>query len=56
MLTGYTSTGGLSEAEQMKATWDEQEAPALLEVAGATRLKTHRGRCRCCWPSAKRAT
>ena len=34
VLTGYTSTGGLSEAEQMKATWDEGEAPALLEVAG----------------------
>ena len=34
VLTGYTSTGGLSEAEQMKATWDEHEAPALLEVAG----------------------
>jgi uncharacterized SAM-binding protein YcdF (DUF218 family) len=34
VLTGYTSTGGLSEAEQMKAAWDESEAPALLEVAG----------------------
>jgi glucosamine-6-phosphate deaminase len=34
VLTGYTSTGGLSEAEQMKATWDERLAPALLEVAG----------------------
>lgn len=34
VLTGYTSTGGLSEAEQMKATWDEHVAPALLEVAG----------------------
>jgi glucosamine-6-phosphate deaminase len=34
VLTGYTSTGGLSEAEQMKATWDEHTAPALLEVAG----------------------
>jgi hypothetical protein len=34
VLTGYTSTGGLSEAEQMKATWDEHQAPALLEVAG----------------------
>jgi uncharacterized SAM-binding protein YcdF (DUF218 family) len=34
VLTGYTSTGGLSEAEQMKATWDEGLAPALLEVAG----------------------
>jgi glucosamine-6-phosphate deaminase len=34
VLTGYTSTGGLSEAEQMKATWDEHAAPALLEVAG----------------------
>jgi uncharacterized SAM-binding protein YcdF (DUF218 family) len=34
ILTGYTSTGGLSEAEQMKATWDESVAPALLEVAG----------------------
>jgi glucosamine-6-phosphate deaminase len=34
VLTGYTSTGGLSEAEQMKTTWDEGRAPALLEVAG----------------------
>jgi uncharacterized SAM-binding protein YcdF (DUF218 family) len=34
VLTGYTSTGGLSEAEQMKTTWDEHVAPALLEVAG----------------------
>jgi hypothetical protein len=34
VLTGYTSTGGLSEAEQMKAVWDESVAPALLEVAG----------------------
>jgi glucosamine-6-phosphate deaminase len=34
VLTGYTSTGGLSEAEQMKSAWDEHEAPALLEVAG----------------------
>jgi glucosamine-6-phosphate deaminase len=34
ILSGYTSTGGLSEAEQMKTTWDESLAPALLEVAG----------------------
>ena len=34
VLTGYTSTGGLSEAEQMKAAWPEGAAPALLEVAG----------------------
>ena len=34
VLTGYTSTGGLSEAEQMKGSWDEHVAPALLEVAG----------------------
>jgi glucosamine-6-phosphate deaminase len=34
VLTGYTSTGGLSEAEQMKGAWDERAAPALLEVAG----------------------
>ena len=34
VLTGYTSTGGLSEAEQMKTAWDEHQAPALLEVAG----------------------
>ena len=34
ILTGYTSTGGLSEAEQMKGAWDEHAAPALLEVAG----------------------
>jgi hypothetical protein len=34
VLTGYTSTGGLSEAEQMRAAWDDRLAPALLEVAG----------------------
>jgi uncharacterized SAM-binding protein YcdF (DUF218 family) len=34
VLTGYTTTGGLSEAEQMKASWDEHVAPAVLEVAG----------------------
>jgi len=34
ILTGYTSTGGLSEAEQMKGAWDDRAAPALLEVAG----------------------
>jgi uncharacterized SAM-binding protein YcdF (DUF218 family) len=34
VLTGYTSTGGLSEAEQMKSTWDDRVAPALLEIAG----------------------
>ena len=34
VLTGYTSSGGLSEAEQMKGAWDEHVAPALLEVAG----------------------
>jgi glucosamine-6-phosphate deaminase len=34
VLTGYTSTGGLSEAEQMKTAWDDHDAPALLEVAG----------------------
>jgi glucosamine-6-phosphate deaminase len=34
ILTGYTSTAGLSEAEQMKGSWDESVAPALLEVAG----------------------
>lgn len=34
VLSGYTSTGGLSEAEQMKQTWPEHLAPALLEVAG----------------------
>jgi glucosamine-6-phosphate deaminase len=34
VLTGYTATGGLSEAEQMKTAWDDHAAPALLEVAG----------------------
>jgi glucosamine-6-phosphate deaminase len=34
VLTGYTSAGGLSEAEQMKTAWDDHEAPALLEVTG----------------------
>ena len=34
VLTGYTATGGLSEAEQMKTAWNDHDAPALLEVAG----------------------
>lgn len=34
VMTGWTTTGGLSEAEQMKGSWDESLAPALLEVAG----------------------
>ena len=34
VLTGYTSTGGLSEAEQMRAAWHVADVPPLLEVAG----------------------
>jgi len=34
VLTGYTSTGGLSEAEQMRAAWRLPGIPPLLEVAG----------------------
>jgi len=34
VLTGYTSTGGLSEAEQMRAAWSVGDLPPLLEVAG----------------------
>jgi glucosamine-6-phosphate deaminase len=34
VLTGYTSTDGLSEAEQMRAAWRLPGVPALLEVAG----------------------
>jgi glucosamine-6-phosphate deaminase len=34
VLTGYTSTGGLSEAEQMRAAWNVVDVPPLLEVAG----------------------
>jgi glucosamine-6-phosphate deaminase len=34
VLTGYTSTGGLSEAEQMRAAWTVTDVPPLLEVAG----------------------
>jgi glucosamine-6-phosphate deaminase len=34
VLTGYTSTGGLSEAEQMRAAWSVADVPPLLEVAG----------------------
>ena len=34
VLTGYTSTGGLSEAEQMRAAWGVVDVPPLLEVAG----------------------
>jgi glucosamine-6-phosphate deaminase len=34
ILTGYTHTGGLSEAEQMGLEWTEAEVPVVLEVAG----------------------
>lgn len=34
VLTGYTSTGGLSEAEQMRAAWSVVDVPPVLEVAG----------------------
>jgi glucosamine-6-phosphate deaminase len=34
ILTGYTHTGGLSEAEQMGLEWTAGDVPVLLEVAG----------------------
>jgi glucosamine-6-phosphate deaminase len=34
VLTGWTRTGGLSEAEQMLTAWNEPGTPAILEVAG----------------------
>jgi glucosamine-6-phosphate deaminase len=34
ILTGYTSTGGLSEAEQMRSAWRVVDVPPVLEVAG----------------------
>jgi glucosamine-6-phosphate deaminase len=34
ILTGYSRTGGLSEAEQMEAEWSFPDVPALLEDAG----------------------
>ncbi len=34
ILTGYSKTDGLSEAEQMDAAWSVPGVPALLEVAG----------------------
>jgi hypothetical protein len=34
LLTGYTATGGLSEAEQMALAWRDAAVPFLLEVAG----------------------
>lgn len=34
ILTGWTHTGGLSEAEQMARSWDVEDVPAILEVAG----------------------
>ena len=34
VLTGYSATGGLSEAEQMALAWRDPAAPFLLEVAG----------------------
>jgi glucosamine-6-phosphate deaminase len=34
VLTGYTSTGGLSEAEQMQVAWRLPGVPPVLEIAG----------------------
>jgi glucosamine-6-phosphate deaminase len=34
VITGFTSTGGLSEAEQMAEEWSVEGVPAVLEVAG----------------------
>jgi len=34
VMTGWTTTGGLSEAEQMLTAWNEPDTPAVLEVAG----------------------
>jgi glucosamine-6-phosphate deaminase len=34
VLTGFTHTGGLSEAEQMALEWPVADVPLLLEVAG----------------------
>jgi hypothetical protein len=34
VLTGWSQSGGLSEAEQMLTWWNEPHTPALLEVAG----------------------
>ena len=34
IFTGYTKTGGLSEAEQMKQEWSMPDVPAVLEDAG----------------------
>jgi glucosamine-6-phosphate deaminase len=34
VLTGYTQSGGLSEAEQMGLEWTIDDVPVLLEVAG----------------------
>jgi glucosamine-6-phosphate deaminase len=34
VLTGYTHSGGLSEAEQMAREWPLADVPVLLEVAG----------------------
>jgi DUF218 domain-containing protein len=34
ILTGYTSTGGLTEAEQMALAWSSPDVPVLLEEAG----------------------
>jgi hypothetical protein len=34
VLTGYTRTGGFSEAEQMEAEWSVPDVPAVLEDAG----------------------
>jgi glucosamine-6-phosphate deaminase len=34
ILTGYTTTGGLAEAEQMGLEWTVPRVPVLLEVAG----------------------
>ena len=46
---------GLSEAEQMKAAWDEHVAPRCSRWPGGTPRRTPRGRCRSCSRSARSA-
>jgi hypothetical protein len=39
VLTGYSSTGGLTEAEQMWQAWSMPGIPAVLEMAGRSTVE-----------------
>ena len=48
VFSGWSSTGGPSEAEQMRDAWRGPDVELVVEPTARTRPRTRRGRCRCC--------